>query len=211
MGDNLDNRALPGVKINVIMGRHAGFLTAAAALARQFPDDGPHLIYMPERPFTMEQFVADVQGGLQEARPLRGRRVRRHRRRKRHRHRQQVHQGSGQPRQRAVVRQRRPGRCAGQGNQGQGADQPRARRHPSATCSAPSRAWPRPWTRRKRVRRARRRSNSPPAASSKRLHRHQTQAGQNLRDLDRAHRIAQRVPRKPATCPTNSSARPATM
>lgn len=61
MGDNLDNRSLPGVKINVIMGRHAGFLTAAAALARSFPDDGPHLIYLPERPFTMEQFLADVQ------------------------------------------------------------------------------------------------------------------------------------------------------
>ena len=60
MGDNLDNRALPGVKINVIMGRHAGFLTAAAALARQFPDDGPHLIYLPERPFTLEKFVTDV-------------------------------------------------------------------------------------------------------------------------------------------------------
>ena len=61
MGDNLDNRALPGVKINVIMGRHAGFLTAAAALARVFPDDGPHLIYLPERPFSLEKFVADVQ------------------------------------------------------------------------------------------------------------------------------------------------------
>jgi len=60
MGDNLDNRSLPGVKINVIMGRHAGFLTAAAALARVFPDDGPHLIYLPERPFSMEKFVSDV-------------------------------------------------------------------------------------------------------------------------------------------------------
>ena len=60
MGDNLDNRALPGVKINVIMGRHAGFLTAAAALARVYPDDGPHLIYLPERPFTLGKFVADV-------------------------------------------------------------------------------------------------------------------------------------------------------
>jgi len=60
MGDNLDNRALPGVKINVIMGRHAGFLTAAAALARVYPDDGPHLIYVPERPFHIEQFAADV-------------------------------------------------------------------------------------------------------------------------------------------------------
>jgi 6-phosphofructokinase 1 len=60
MGDNLDNRSLPGVKINVIMGRHAGFLTAASALARVFPDDGPHLIYLPERPFNLSQFVADV-------------------------------------------------------------------------------------------------------------------------------------------------------
>ncbi len=60
MGVNLDNRALPGVHISVIMGRHAGFLTAASALARVHPDDGPHLIYLPERPFSMEQFTADV-------------------------------------------------------------------------------------------------------------------------------------------------------
>ena len=60
MGDNLDNRALPGVKINVIMGRHAGFLTAASALARVYEDDGPHLIYLPERPFSMTRFVKDV-------------------------------------------------------------------------------------------------------------------------------------------------------
>ena len=60
MGDNLDCRALPGVKINVIMGRHAGFLTAASALARVYPDDGPHLIYLPERPFSMDKFAADV-------------------------------------------------------------------------------------------------------------------------------------------------------
>lgn len=61
MGDNLDNRALKGVKINVIMGRHAGFLTASSALARVYPDDGPHLIYLPERPFSETQFVKDVQ------------------------------------------------------------------------------------------------------------------------------------------------------
>jgi 6-phosphofructokinase 1 len=60
MGDNLDNRALPGVKINVIMGRHAGFLTAASALARVYADDGPHLIYLPERPFDPQRFVRDV-------------------------------------------------------------------------------------------------------------------------------------------------------
>ncbi len=60
MGDNLDNRALPGVKINVIMGRHAGFLTAASALARVHKGDGPHLIYLPERPFSVEKFIEDV-------------------------------------------------------------------------------------------------------------------------------------------------------
>lgn len=60
-GANLDNRALPGVYIGVVMGRHAGFLTAAAGLARRFPDDGPHLIYLPERVFDTDKFVADVQ------------------------------------------------------------------------------------------------------------------------------------------------------
>ncbi|MBU0676546.1 MAG: 6-phosphofructokinase [Verrucomicrobia bacterium] len=61
MGDNLDNRALPGVKINIIMGRHAGFLTAASALARVHDGDGPHLIYLPERPFDTDRFAKDVQ------------------------------------------------------------------------------------------------------------------------------------------------------
>jgi ATP-dependent phosphofructokinase / diphosphate-dependent phosphofructokinase len=60
-GANLDNRALPGVYIGVVMGRHAGFLTAASALAKKFPDDGPHLIYLPERVFDSERFLADVQ------------------------------------------------------------------------------------------------------------------------------------------------------
>lgn len=59
-GVNLDNRALPGVYIGVVMGRHAGFLTAAASLARKYPDDGPHLIYVPERPFSKKQFISDV-------------------------------------------------------------------------------------------------------------------------------------------------------
>jgi len=59
-GINLDNRALPGVYIGIVMGRHAGFLTAASALAQKYPDDGPHLIYMPERPFHRDSFLADV-------------------------------------------------------------------------------------------------------------------------------------------------------
>jgi 6-phosphofructokinase 1 len=59
-GADLDNRALTGVYVAVVMGRHAGFLTAAAALARRYPDDGPHLIYLPERNFAMKSFLADV-------------------------------------------------------------------------------------------------------------------------------------------------------
>ena len=64
MGANLDNWALPGVYIGVVMGRHAGFLTAAAALGKKFPDDGPHLIYIPERPFDIRRFLADVKANM---------------------------------------------------------------------------------------------------------------------------------------------------
>ncbi len=61
MGSNLDNVSLPGIKIDVIMGRHAGFLTAAAALARRFPGDGPHLLYVPEAPVSEDALIADVE------------------------------------------------------------------------------------------------------------------------------------------------------
>ncbi len=68
MADALDNASLPGVKINVVMGRNAGFLTAAAALARgegkANADRGPHLIYVPEVPFDSARCVADVEGVL---------------------------------------------------------------------------------------------------------------------------------------------------
>ncbi|GJM20968.1 MAG: pyrophosphate--fructose 6-phosphate 1-phosphotransferase [Planctomycetota bacterium] len=60
MGDDLDNRSLKGVKINVVMGRHAGFLTAASVLGRREPDAGPHLVYVPEVVFDEKKFVADV-------------------------------------------------------------------------------------------------------------------------------------------------------
>jgi len=59
-GANLDNVALPGVYVAVVMGRHAGFLTAASALGKKFPDDGPHLIYLPERTFVLDKFLLDV-------------------------------------------------------------------------------------------------------------------------------------------------------
>jgi len=68
MGDALDNASLGGIKINVVMGRNAGFLTASAALARGIRDTdqdpskrpAPHLVYVPEVPFVMAQFLADV-------------------------------------------------------------------------------------------------------------------------------------------------------
>jgi len=66
MGDDRDNAALSGVKINVVMGRDAGFLTAASALARQEEGDGPHLIYVPERTFSTEQFKKDVAEKIQQ-------------------------------------------------------------------------------------------------------------------------------------------------
>lgn len=64
-GANLDNAALPGVYVGVVMGRHAGFLTAAAALGKKFPDDGPHLVYLPERVFELPKFLADVKAAYE--------------------------------------------------------------------------------------------------------------------------------------------------
>jgi len=49
------------VKIIEIMGRNAGWLTAASALAREDPEDAPHLIYVPERPLNLDRFLEDVQ------------------------------------------------------------------------------------------------------------------------------------------------------
>jgi len=64
MADFMDNISLPGIKINVVMGRHAGFLTAASALARRQDrsqsTDGPQLVYLPEVAFDTERFVEDV-------------------------------------------------------------------------------------------------------------------------------------------------------
>ena len=60
MGDDRDVAALPGVKINVVMGRNAGWLTAAAVLGRMDKTVGPHLVYVPEIPFSLPSFVRDV-------------------------------------------------------------------------------------------------------------------------------------------------------
>ncbi len=62
MGDDRDSASIPGVKIDVIMGRNAGWLTAATGLGRKDPGDGPHLIYVPERPVSEEAMLADIGG-----------------------------------------------------------------------------------------------------------------------------------------------------
>lgn len=57
----VDVKALPiHVCIIEAMGRNAGWITAASALARKKPGDAPHLIYLPERPFKEEEFLEDV-------------------------------------------------------------------------------------------------------------------------------------------------------
>lgn len=56
--------SVKSVTIVEIMGRDAGWLTAATALARNSYNTAPHLIYFPEVPFCHEQFLADVREQL---------------------------------------------------------------------------------------------------------------------------------------------------
>jgi 6-phosphofructokinase 1 len=49
------------VKVIETMGRNTGWITAATALARDHTDAAPHLIYLPERPFNRDRFLADVE------------------------------------------------------------------------------------------------------------------------------------------------------
>jgi 6-phosphofructokinase len=54
------------VKIVEVMGRNAGWLTAASALGRQEAGDPPHLIYVPERPVETDRVIRDVERVVQE-------------------------------------------------------------------------------------------------------------------------------------------------
>jgi 6-phosphofructokinase len=63
---SLDNEAMGNhdfVHVLEVMGRNAGWIAAGAALAkrRDQPNDPPHLIYLPEVPFSTEKYIADVQ------------------------------------------------------------------------------------------------------------------------------------------------------
>ena len=58
----LDVKSLPiHVCIMETMGRNAGWLTAASVLGKTSEADGPHLIYLPERPFCKNKFLEDVE------------------------------------------------------------------------------------------------------------------------------------------------------
>lgn len=59
-----DNK--PSVTIVEIMGRHAGWLTAASALARKEAGDNPLLIYLPEAPFELAQFNDDLKKAFEK-------------------------------------------------------------------------------------------------------------------------------------------------
>ena len=54
------------VTIIEIMGRHAGWLTAASALARKYTGDNPLLIYLPETAFDQEAFLRAVERAFEK-------------------------------------------------------------------------------------------------------------------------------------------------
>ena len=57
----MDVRSLPQpVSIYETMGRSVGWLAAASVLAKREDGDAPHLVYLPERPFSMDAFLSDV-------------------------------------------------------------------------------------------------------------------------------------------------------
>jgi 6-phosphofructokinase len=56
----------PTVTICELMGRNAGWITAASALAKDFEDDAPHFIYLPEVPFSLEKFGEDIKAAIEK-------------------------------------------------------------------------------------------------------------------------------------------------
>ncbi len=56
--------SIPSVTIVEIMGRHAGWLTASSAVLHAMGETAPHLIYVPERAFSLDSFLSDVRQEL---------------------------------------------------------------------------------------------------------------------------------------------------
>ncbi len=61
IGSDLDTRSLPGIKIDIVMGRQAGWLTTTAALGAESKADGPHLLYFPEHPKSLTTLCNDIE------------------------------------------------------------------------------------------------------------------------------------------------------
>jgi 6-phosphofructokinase 1 len=49
------------IKVIEVMGRNAGWLAASSALGREAPDDAPHVIFLPERPRSTGQMLAEIE------------------------------------------------------------------------------------------------------------------------------------------------------
>ncbi len=52
--------SMPSVTVVEVMGRHAGWLTASSAVLHAMGETAPHLVYVPESEFSLENFLSDV-------------------------------------------------------------------------------------------------------------------------------------------------------
>jgi len=60
-GADMDNRSLPGIYLGVVMGRDAGFLTAASSLHCSAHSESPLLVYVPEFSFDTDRFLSQIE------------------------------------------------------------------------------------------------------------------------------------------------------
>jgi 6-phosphofructokinase len=60
--DTESMRRTDPIKLIEVMGRHSGWLAAAAWLGKRHESSAPHLVYLPERPLAVEAILADVEG-----------------------------------------------------------------------------------------------------------------------------------------------------
>ncbi len=58
--DTLAMRSTDPIRLIEVMGRDAGWLAGSAWLGKQAAEDAPHLVYVPERPQSIDRIVSDV-------------------------------------------------------------------------------------------------------------------------------------------------------